>query len=229
MGGSSRSNPEKPGRKRVKILLADDQRLMRKGLRTLIDEQEEMVVVGEADDGRRTLRLARQLSPDVIIMDVTMPNLNGINATRQILLELPMVKILALSVHSDRHFVMRMMKAGSSGYLLKDCAFDELITAIRTTSRGDIYFSPLVASMLINNYVRSSLEKGAITFSILTEREREILALLSDGKTTRQIAGHLKTSVKQVEIRRKRIMRKLRIDSLAGLTRYAIREGLSTL
>lgn len=213
----------------VKILLADDHRIVREGLRALIEKRPNMEVVAEAMDGRMAVKLVCELSPNVIVMDVAMPDLNGIEATRQIIGVNPTVKILALSMHSDRRFIIEMLKAGASGYLLKDCAFEELAYAIQAVVANRIYLSPKIADNVIKDYVHFLSKKDISVFSILTAREREVLQLLAEGRTMKEIAHHLGISVKTVETYRKQLMEKLDIYSIAKLTKYAIREGLTSL
>jgi two-component system response regulator NreC len=213
----------------IKIILADDHKIVRQGLRTLLATEPDMEVVGEADNGRTTLRLAQEKKPHVVIMDITMPDLNGIEATRQILAESPEVKVIALSMHSDSLFVLNMLKAGASGYLLKDCALEELVKAIRTVVAQKTYLSPGVSDIVLKDFVSGWSTPGSSAFSILTAREREVLQLMAEGKTTNQIAYRLCLSVKTVEAHRKQTMNKLGIHSVAELTKYAIRQGLTSL
>jgi DNA-binding NarL/FixJ family response regulator len=214
---------------KLRILLADDHKIVRDGLRNLLEKDPEIVVVGEAEDGREALQLARRLSPDVVVMDIAMPDLNGIEATRQILAEMQKIKIVALSMHSDKRYVSEMLKAGTSGYLLKDCAFEELITAIRTIARGKIYLSPGIAGVVLEDYIRTGSSAATSAFSLLSDREREVLQLMAEGRTTKEVAAHLHVSVKTIETHRTHIMAKLDIHSIAALTKYAIREGLTSL
>ncbi len=211
----------------IKIILADDHKIVRQGLRTMLEKEADIEVLGEADDGRMAVRLARELSPQVVIMDVGMPDLNGIEATRQVLAECPGVKVIGLSMHSDRRFVMNMLKAGASGYLLKDSAFEELATAIRMVLTNKIYLSTEIANVVIKDYLQGGGDESV--FSVLSPREREVLQLMAEGKSSRQIADHLNISIKTVETHRMQIMHKLQIFSVAELTKYAIREGLSSL
>jgi DNA-binding NarL/FixJ family response regulator len=216
----------------TRILLADDHQIVREGLHSLLDQNEDMEVVGEAKDGRDAVEMAKQLSPDVVIMDVGMPHLNGIEATRQILHREPGAKIVALSMHSDRRFMGEMLKAGAKGYLLKDGAFDELATAIRSAVADKVYLSPRIADVVVDDYVRRTPgANGAETsaFAKLTPREREVLQLMAEGRATKEIAMDLKVSIKTVETHRRQIMEKLDIHSVAELTKYAIREGLTSL
>jgi len=213
----------------IKVLLADDHKIIRDGLRSLIERHPEMEFVGEAENGRTTVKLARELEPDVIIMDISMPDLNGIDATHQIVADAPDVKVIALSMHSDKRFVVGMFKAGASGYLLKDCAFDELEQAVKTVLADHTYLSPKIATVVIQNYVPHVSADDASVFSVLTEREREVLQLLAEGKTTKNIASDLFLSVKTIETYRQKIMVKLDIHNLADLIKFAIREGLTSL
>ena len=213
----------------IRIVLADDHKITRQGLRSLLDEQPDMKVVAEAEEGRTTLRLVRELSPDVVIMDVTMPDLNGIEATRQIVGEFDNVKIIALSMHSDTLFVTEMLKSGASGYLLKDCAFEELARAIRAVVAGKIYLSPTISGVVVDDYLHRLSKVDFSDSEVLTSREREILQLIAEGKSTKQIALELHISVKTVETHRRKIMNKLDIHTVAELTKYAVRKGLTSL
>jgi DNA-binding NarL/FixJ family response regulator len=202
---------------------------MRDGLRSLLEKNPGMEVIAEAANGRTTVRLARKLSPDVVVIDVSMPDLNGIEATRQIIAESPNVKVIALSVHSDKRFVVGMLKAGAKGYLLKDCAFDELASAINTVAGNHAYLSPGISDTLIKDYVHNFPCCPDLDASPLTHREREVLQLLAEGKSTKEIAFLLNVSVKTAETHRYHAMSKLNIHSVAELTKYAIREGLTSL
>jgi len=195
----------------------------------MLEDQPGIEVIATAPDGITAAKLTKELSPDVVIIDIGMPNLNGIEATRRINAENQDVKIIALSMHSDKRFVAEMFKAGASGYLLKDSDFDELITAINTVMEDNPYISPAVAKMVIKDYVKSLREDNTSVFDILTAREREVLQILAEGKNTHQIAAALYVSEKTVEAHRRQIMNKLGINSVAGLIKYAIREGLTTV
>ena len=213
----------------ITILLADDHKILRQGLRTLLAKEMDMEVLAEAEDGRQAVRLVRELSPQVVIMDVGMPDLNGIEATRQILQESPETKVIALSMHSDRRFVTNMIKAGASGYLLKDSAFEELATAIRVVMARKTYLSHEIAHVVVKDYVKGGSKEDPSVFSVLSPREREVLQLMAEGKTNRQIAEMLHVSLKTVETHRQQIMNKLEIHNIVELTKYAIREGLVSL
>ncbi len=213
----------------IKILLADDHKIIRDGLRSLLEKESDLEVVAEAGNGAMTVKLARQLKPDVVIMDITMPDLNGIEATRQIMTELPDVKVIALSMHSDRRFVVGMLRAGASGYLLKDSAFNELIHTVHTVMKNRTYLSPAITNIVVEDYLQQLSTTDSTYSSVLTAREREVLQLLAEGKTTKQIADRLCLSVKTIETHRRQIMDKLGIHSIAELTKYAIREGLTSL
>ncbi len=214
---------------KTKIVIADDHQIVRQGLATLLAKEPDMEVVAEADTGRQVVQLVEELSPQVVIMDVNMPDLNGIEATRQILANFPETKIIALSMHADRRFVVNMLKAGACGYLLKDCAFEELAGAIRLVMANKTYLSPGVSDIVIKDYVQGLSSPRSSAFSVLTAREREVLQLMAEGKPTSQIAELLHISVKTVETHRQQIMHKLGIHSIAELTKYAIREGLTSL
>jgi DNA-binding NarL/FixJ family response regulator len=213
----------------IKIVLADDHQIVRHGLRSLLSAEPDMEVVGEADNGRAVVKLVQEKSPQVVIMDISMPDLNGIEATRQILNESPGIKVIALSMHSDSLFVLNMFKAGASGYLLKDCALEELVKAVRTVLSRKIYLSPGISDIVIKDFVIGWSPSESSAYSILTTREREVLQLMAEGKNTNQIAESLCVSVKTVEAHRKQLMNKLDIHSVAELTKYAIRQGLTSL
>jgi two-component system response regulator NreC len=213
----------------ITILVVDDHKILRQGLRTLLAREPDMEVVAEAEDGRHAVRLVRELSPQVVIMDVGMPDLNGIEATRQVLQESPETKVIALSMHSDRRFVTNMIKAGASGYLLKDSAFEELATAIRVVMARKTYLSHEIAHVVVKDYVQGGSKNDPSVFSVLSPREREVLQLMAEGKTNRQIAETLNVSLKTVETHRQQIMNKLEIHNIVELTKYAIREGLASL
>jgi DNA-binding NarL/FixJ family response regulator len=214
---------------KIRIVVADDHKIMREGLKALIDKQPDMEVAAEAQDGLTATKLARKLLPHVIIMDIGMPEMNGIDATREIVAENKDVKIIALSMHSDRRFVLEMLKAGASGYLLKDSAFEELVTAVHTVMTGQSYLSPRITDIVVKEYLHNLPRNDSTVFTILTQREREVLQHLAEGKTTKQIASTLNLSVKTVETHRQQIMDKLQIRSVAELTKYAIREGITSL
>lgn len=213
----------------VKIILADDHRIMREGLRALLEKQPGMEVIAEAEDGRTTVDLAHDLKPDVVVIDISMPDLNGIDATRQIISASPRIKVIALSMHSDRKFVREMLAAGASGYLLKDSAFEELGAALAAVINNQTYLSPKIADTVVRDYLGKIDTTESKTSPTLTHREREVLQLLAEGRTTKEIASKLCVSIKTIETHRKQIMEKVGLKSVAELTKYAIREGLTSL
>ncbi len=210
----------------IRVLLADDHRLFREGLRSLLEGQRDLEIVGQAGDGLEAVGLARSLDVGVVVMDVEMPLLNGLEATRQIRAELPRVSVVVLSMYSDRRFVIEALRAGATGYLLKDCAFEELAHAVRSAAAGQVYLSAGITGVVVEDYVRRSADPENTAFTSLTARERQILQLLAEGKSTRETARLLEISSKTVETHRAHIMGKLRLHSVAELTRYAVREGL---
>lgn len=214
----------------IRVMLVDDHQIVREGLRSLLASREGVQVIGEAGDGRAAITLSQELRPDVVVMDIGMPDLNGIEATRRIRADQPRVKVVALSMHSDRRFLTEALKAGASGYLLKDSAFDELEVAIRAVHAGQTYLSPRITDAVVEGYLRQrSTPEEPSVFAVLSPREREVLQLVAEGHATKQIASSLHVSVKTVETHRRQIMNKLSIHSVAELTKYAIREGLSSV
>ncbi|MCB1955124.1 MAG: response regulator transcription factor [Rhodocyclaceae bacterium] len=213
---------------RRRIMIVDDHRILREGLRRLIGDDPAYEVVAEADNGRDAVRLARQLEPDMILMDVAMSGMNGIEATRQIMAQQPEIRILGLSMHSDSLFVRQMLEAGARGYLLKENAFDEILTALKSLAQGKVYVSPQASGSLLQD-MASGQPADAAEASPLTARERETLQLIAEGHSTVQIAERLFVSAKTVESHRKKIMDKLDLHSVAELTKYAIRHGLTSL
>jgi DNA-binding NarL/FixJ family response regulator len=213
----------------TKILLADDHKMFRQGLCSLLKGRSDMEVVGEAEDGATAVRLAHELKPDIIVMDINMPGMDGIDAARRIIPEMPDVKLVALSTFLKKAFILEMLKAGALGYILKDQAFDELIKAVKTVISGDTYLSTKVASIIVDDYVQGQTGKCASAEKTLTPREREVLKFLAEGKSSKQIAMIINLSIKTVDACRRRIMQKLKIDSIAALVKYAIREGMTSL
>ena len=213
----------------LRLILADDHKIMREGLRALLAKQKEIEVIAEAESGRSLVELCALLHPDVVVIDISMPDLNGIDATRQIVRDNPTVKVIALSMHSDKKYVKEMLGAGASGYLLKDAAFEELGTAIAAVIKNKTYLSPQITDTVVRDYVGGSAPAGSAAATALSAREREVLQLIAEGKATREIAAKLYVSVKTVESHRKQIMDKLDLNSIAELTKYAIREGLTSI
>lgn len=212
----------------IRILLADDHQIVRDGLRALLEKEPDMEVVGEAADGRTAVRLALKLRPQIVLIDVSMPDMNGVEAARQILAEAPDIKVLALSMHADKRYVGAMLRAGAVGYLLKDLAFEEVARAIQSAGQGQVYLSRGVVGVVVGDYVRC-LAEGQADRSDLTAREREILQLVAEGSSTKEIAATLHISIKTVETHRRQIMERLDIHSVAELTKYAVRQGLTSL
>ena len=214
----------------IRLLLADDHQIMREGLKALIEKERGITVVGEAEDGKTTVELARKLSPNVVVMDVAMPDLNGIEATRKIVKAHPNVKVVALSGHLNQGFVREMLAAGASAYILKQTACDELVRAIRAVVAGKKYLSAEVARGVVDAYVELSQSPSqSPAFVVLTEREREVLQMIAEGRSTKDIGGEIGVSVKTVETHRHNIMEKLNLHSVAELTKYAIREGITAV
>jgi two-component system, NarL family, response regulator NreC len=213
--------------RKIRILLADDHQLMRSGLRLLIEQQPGLTVVGEAGDGREVVSLAKSLKPDVVVMDISMPNLNGIEATHQITQSQPEIAVVILSMHSDESYVLRVLKAGAKGYLLKDSAEADLIKAVHAVAGGKSFFSPAVSKVLLDDYVRKLKRSGIEdAYDLLTPREREILQLIAEGKSNKDVANLLNLSVYTVETHRSNIMEKLHLRGLPELILYAVRKGI---
>jgi len=214
----------------IRVLIADDHKIMLAGLRSLLEKQADFEVVGEAENGRKAVQMVQEKTPDVVVMDVSMPDLNGMEATTQIIESLPETKVIALSMHSDKRFVMGMLRAGASGYLLKDCASQELANAIFQVAGGKKYLSPEITGVIIDNVLQGgSSEELTTVSSVLSAREREVLQLIAEGWSTKQIASHLYVSIKTIETHRRQIMKKLDLHNIADLTKYALREGLTSI
>lgn len=214
---------------KIRTMLVDDHRLVREGLKRLLEEDAEIEVVGEASDGRSALQMAQSLTPDVVILDVTMPGLNGIETARALAGGESPPCILALSMHADAQFVEEMLKAGANGYLLKDAAVDELVAAVRSVAAGKVYLSEPIAGTVVRTCYRQGVPHEPSGMQRLTPRERQVLQALAEGLTTKQIGLTLKISAKTVETHRRQVMDKLGIYSVAQLTKYAVREGLTPL
>lgn len=211
----------------ISIVIADDHQIMRQGLRAVLEKDDQLVVVGEASNGRDTVNLVRKIEPNLVVMDISMPDLNGIDATHRIVSLSSNTRVLGLSAYSDEHRVRNMLQAGANGYLLKECAATEIIQAIHTINSGQKYISPSIMGIVVGDYVanRSGDEPKAVT---LSRRERDVLQLIAEGNSTTVIAEKLHIGVKTVESHRKRLMDKLNIRNVANLTKYAIREGLTS-
>jgi DNA-binding NarL/FixJ family response regulator len=211
----------------LRILLADDHTLVRQGLRKLLEERVEWEVVAEAGDGREAVRQAEQHTPDVAILDVAMPLLNGIEATRQIIRKSPGTRVLVLTMHADEAYVIQILQAGAIGYLLKDSADVDLIQAVVAVAQGKSFFSPAIARVMLDDYIRQLAEKGLTDrYELLSEREREIFQLIAEGKANKEMAALLFISPSTVETHRARIMEKLDLHSAAEIVLYAVRRGV---
>ncbi len=213
----------------TKLIIADDHRIIHDGLKPMLDSQPDIEVVALADTGRKAVELTQELKPDLVIMDISMPDLNGVEATLQIVPQCPEVKIIALSMNSDRQYVKRMLEAGASAYLTKDCSLEELVNSIRIVAAGKKYLSPEISSIVIDESLNHSSRTGSSASSELTMREREVLQFLAEGKSVNEIAAKLILSIKTVHTHRKNIMEKLDLYSIAELTKYALMEGLTSL
>ncbi len=211
----------------IRIVLADDHIVMRNGLRLLLERQPHFEVVGEAADGRETVEICERLKPDVVVLDIAMPNLNGIEAARQVSAKLPQTEIVILSMHADESYVLRALKAGARAYLLKDSAEGDLINAIRAVNQRKAFFSPAISKMLVDDYVRRLQQRGVEdSYELLTTREREILQLLAEGKSNKEVATILNLSLHTVETHRGNILQKLNLHSVPELILYAVRKGV---
>lgn len=213
----------------MRILIADDHGIVRDGLKSLLNEQPDMEVVGEAENGQTAVRMAEEHAPDIVIMDMSMPILNGVEATRMILKNNPNTRVMILSMHSDRHIVKETLEAGASAYVLKSHLFDEMLRALETLAKGGKYLSPQVTDIVIDDYLSKSAGKAPSGTPKLTSRERQIVQLVAEGKTVKEIARILHISPKTADTNRRQIMNKLGISSVAELTKYAVREGLTSL
>ena len=211
----------------IRILLADDHSILREGLRMLLDRQDEFAVVGDASNGREAVEMAEKHDPDVVIMDLAMPGLNGIEATRRIIARSPRTAVVILSMHSDESYILRSLKAGARGYLLKDSLKADLLDAVRAAVRGKSFFSPKVSQVLKEEYVNELEARGAEdTWELLTDREREILQLVAEGKTNKEIAALLNISIYTIDTHRSHILQKLNLHSAPELILYAVRKGI---
>jgi DNA-binding NarL/FixJ family response regulator len=211
----------------IRVILADDHSVMRHGLRLILEQQEGFEVLGEARDGREAVNLAQALHPDVAVLDITMPNLNGIEAARQITDKHPEVAVVVLSMHADESYVLRALKAGARGYLLKESPESDFLAAIRSVSEGKAFFSPAVSRLLVEDYVRQLQDRDIEdSYDLLTPREREILQLIAEGKSNKDIANFLNLSLYTVETHRSNILEKLNLHSVPELILYAVRKGV---
>lgn len=213
----------------IRILLVDDHQIFREGLRALLEAQKDLAIVGEAREGREAVRLANELKPDVVIMDMSMPRLSGTEATRQIVSACPKTKVLCLSMFADRRFVTAALEAGATGYLLKDCTFEEFVQAIQSVHARETYLCSRVTQGVLNNYKSRQKQSELASPKGLSPREQEIIQLIAEGFSTREIGDQLNVSIKTINTHREHIMEKLKLNNLAGLIKYAIREGITSL
>lgn len=223
---AGQTTPENKMKRRIKLLLVDDHPVVRKGIASCLARHEHLQIVGEAANGNEALQKARELTPNIVLMDIDMPEMNGLAVTEVMRKEMPKIKVLVLSMHSNSEYVMRIIQSGASGYVLKEAPADELVRAIDSVNSGEAFFSPEVARVALNKYVRGAADSGA---GQLTNREREVLVQIAEGLSNKEIASKLGVGVRTVETHRERIMRKLNIHSVAGLTKFAISQGLISL
>jgi len=214
---------------RIRVLLVDDHEIVRGGLRSLLEQDRDMDVVADVGDGQRAIELSRELHPNVVVMDISMPGLNGTLATKRVISESRGVKVLALSAHTDRRFVSDMLKAGATGYLPKSCAPEELVKAIREVHAGGIYLSPKIAGVVVEGFVQAEPLGDEVAGVRLSDREREVLQLIAEGRSSKEIGVAFHISARTVDTHRQRLMDKLGIHTVAELTKFAIREGLTEL
>jgi len=214
---------------KIRVMVVDDHNIVKEGIRALLKDEPAVEVIGDAADGRAAVRMAEELAPDVVLMDVALPGLNGVEATRQIVKSKPRVRVLALSMYADGTYVSEMLKAGAAGYLLKDCDLEELARAIRTVAADHTYLSPRISNLVVSDYLEHLPGDGQSPAEVLTPREREVLQLLAEGESVKDIAAKLKVSIKTAETHRRQIMEKLDIHSIAELTKYAVRRGLTNI
>jgi two-component system nitrate/nitrite response regulator NarL len=216
--------------KKIKLLLVDDHPIVLDGIKTHLAEQPDLAVVGEATNGQEALRKAKLTLPDIVLMDITMPHMNGLEATSQLRKQVPDAKILILTMHDSREYIAQIVRSGARGYLLKDCSPAELVGAIKAVHAGEVYFSPSISKVLVQEMVNGKHEsKDPGLQPVLTDREREVLSLIAEGLLNKQIADRLGIGVRTIETHRERIMRKLDIHTVAGLTKYAIARGMTTM
>lgn len=213
--------------KKIRVLLAEDHTIVRKGLRSILDAEDSVEVVGEAEDGRAAVEAVEHLRPDVVLMDISMPGLNGLEATRQIKRRAPHIRVLVLTMHTNEKYILQILQAGASGYLVKQAAVEELISAIQAVHRGDAFLSPSISKKVVQRYVQQGqVMAEEDSYELLTPREREVLQLIAEGHTNRDISRVLHISIKTVEVHRANLMKKLDLHSAAELTRYAIGKGI---
>lgn len=219
----------KKGKKRIRLLLADDHPVVRKGIRSCLESLEHIEVVGEAVDGLDAVKKVKELSPDIVLMDIDMPNMNGLDATRAIREECPGTKVVILSIHTNKHYVLQIIQSGAQGYVLKDADPAELAKAIESVDSGQPFFSPDINQIVLNQYLAEAGADENSQSNALTNRERQVLAMIAEGQSNKEMANKLGVGVRTVETHRERVMNKLNIHSVAGLTKYAIANGIARL
>ena len=211
---------------KIKVLVADDHTILRQGIKALLDNQEGIEVVGEAKDGREAIKVIEELLPDVIMMDIAMPGLNGLEATRRIKKKFPKMKVLVLTMYANEEYIFQILNAGANGYLVKETAFQDLISAIKAVYRGESFMSPSISKKVVNGYIQQARGDKKKSCEVLTHREREVLQLIAEGNSSKKIAEALFISPKTVETHRTHLMDKLNIHNRSGLIKYAIRKGM---
>ncbi len=219
----------KKGKKRIRLLLVDDHPVVRKGIRSCLESLDHIEIVGEATDGREALAKVKELSPDTVLMDIDMPNMSGLDATKAIRSDFPDTRVLILSVHTNKHYVLQIIQSGAQGYVLKDTPPEDLARAIEAVDSGQPFFSPDINQIVLNQYMAEAGVDEDGTSTALTTRERQVLAMIAEGKSNKEMANHLGVGVRTIETHRERVMNKLNIHSVAGLTKYAISNGIARL
>lgn len=216
-------------KKRIKLLLVDDHPVVRKGIRSCLEGHEHLGILGEATDGQEAVNKVKELSPDVVLMDIDMPNMSGLEATKIIRKDFPKTRVLILSVHTNKEPVLQIIKSGAQGYVLKDASPDVLVRALEAIDAGEPFFSPDISQIVLNQYMAEANEDEAAESLKLTAREKQVLAMIAEGKSNKDMANHLGVGVRTIETHRERVMDKLNIHSVAGLTKYAIANGIVNL
>lgn len=216
-------------KKKIKLLLVDDHPVVRKGIRSCLDGLENLEIVDDATDGQEAVKKVRELRPDIVLMDIDMPNMNGLDATKHIRQEFPTTRVLILTVHTNKEYVLQIIRSGAQGYVLKDASPAELVRAVESVDGGEPFFSPDVSQMVLGQYLAEAREEDSATSTKLTNRERQVLAMIAEGQSNKEMANQLGVGVRTIETHRERVMDKLNIHTVAGLTKYAITNGIAKL